>query len=215
MSNRRIKSGLTLIELLIALAMVVAIISMVNAGFFAASRSAESCTGKMTLDWQQLRLIDNIAGQLRCACAPAQSKTCCFEYNPAVNKLHFLTTRPFDSTKDENAGLLEVDYKFDSSKGALLLSERRFVEKQGNASPQWRQIAENIKDMRLEFFDGRQWSTQWNYNEQNNLPSAVRITVKYQQADLSEQQCSTTAFVCLAGDSRQTVQTQAALKETK
>ncbi|MFH1371102.1 MAG: type II secretion system protein GspJ [Planctomycetota bacterium] len=215
MSKRRTKYGLTLVELLIAMAMVVVIISMVNAGFFATSRSTETCTDKMTLDWQQLRLIDNIAGQIRCAYAPAQLTTGCFEYNPAGNMLHFLTTKPFDSTKDENVGLLEVDYKFDSSKGALLLSERRFVETSGDASPQWRQIAENIKDIRLQFFDGRQWLDRWNYSEQNNLPSAVRITVKYQQAGLGEQNCSTTAFVCLAGDNRQTVRTEAALKETK
>jgi len=215
MSNRRAKSGLTLIELLIALAMVVAIISMVNAGFFAASRSTKSCTDKMTLNWQQLRLIDNIAGQIRCAYAPQQSKTDCFEYSPADNTLHFMTTKPFDSTTDENVGLLKVDYRLDRSRSTLLLSQRRFVETPGDASPQWRQIAENIKDIRLEFFDGRQWLDRWNYNEQKTLPSAVRITIKYKQPDLSEQTCSTTAFVCLAGNNRQTVRTETRREGTK
>ncbi len=215
MNNKRVKSGLTLVEMLIAMAMVVVIISMVNAGFFAASKSTKSCTDKMTLDWQQLRLIDNIAGQIRCAYAPAQSKADCFEYNPSGNMLHFLTTRQFNAGQDENVGLLEVDYKFDSAKGALLISERNFVETSSDTSPQWRQIAENIKDIRLQFFDGRQWLDRWNYTGQNNLPSAVRITVKYQQADLGEQQSSTTAFVCLAGDNLQTVRTETALKETK
>jgi prepilin-type N-terminal cleavage/methylation domain-containing protein len=208
MSNKHAQSGLTLVELLIAMAMVVVIISMVNAGFFAASRSTESCTDKMTLDWQQLRLIDNIAGQIRCAYAPAQLKTGCFEYNPAGNMLHFITTKPFDSTKDENTGLLEVDYRFDQSRGALLLSQRRFVETSGDNSLQWRQIAENIKDIRLQFFDGRQWLDRWDHNAQKNLPSAVRITIEYHQADLSEQRCSTTAYLCLAENNRQTVRTE-------
>ncbi len=215
MRNKRTKSGLSLVELLIAMAMVVVIISMVNAGFFAASKSAESCTDKMTLDWQQLRLIDNIAGQIRCVFAPVQSKTGCFEYSPAANMLHFLTTKPFACAKDENAGLLEVSYKFDPDRNTLLLSQRRYVETSADASLKWQEIAENIKDIGLQFFDGRQWLDRWDSGSQNNLPSAVRITVKYQQAELGEQQCSTTAFVCLAGDNRQTVRVETALKETK
>lgn len=226
MSNRRTKAGLTLVELLVAMAMVVVIISMVNAGFFAASRSAKSCTDKMTLNWQQLRLIDNIAGQIRCAYAPPdnpaqiataslQPKTACFESNPAENMLHLLTTMEFDAAENDIAGLLEVDYRLDQSRGTLLLSQRRSVETPGDASLQWRQIAENIKDIRLQFYDGRQWLDRWNYNEQKNLPSAVRITIKYQQPDLSEQQCSTTAFVCLAGNNRQTVRTETRREGTK
>jgi prepilin-type N-terminal cleavage/methylation domain-containing protein len=215
MSNRRTKSGLTLVELLIAMAMVVVIISMVNAGFFAASRSTESCTDKMTLDWQQLRLIDNIAGQIRCAYAPAQLKTGCFKYSPAGNMLHFLTTKQFNPAQDENAGLLEVDYKFDYFKAALLVSERRFVETPSDVDPQWRQIAENIKGIRFQFFDGRQWLDRWDTSSQQNLPSAVRITIEYQQADLSEQRYSSTAYLCLAGNNRQTVRTETPKQDIK
>jgi prepilin-type N-terminal cleavage/methylation domain-containing protein len=225
-SNKRTKSGLTLVELLIAMAMVVAILSMVNAGFFAASRSAEYCTDKMTLDWRQALLLDNIAGQLRCAfalpdnpdqivTASSKPKTACFEYNIAGNTLHFLTTRQFDSTKDPGLGLLDVTYKFDSARGALFLSERRFVETSGDTPPQWRQIAENIRDIHLEFFDGRQWLERWDRDEQKNLPSAVRITIKYQRPDLRRQQCSTTAFVCLAADNRQATQVETDSKKTK
>lgn len=214
MNNRHTKPGLTLIELLIAMAMVVAIISMVNAGFFAASRSAETCTDKMLLDWQQLRLLDSISGQIRCAFAPAQSKTACFEYRPG-NILHFLTTRPFALTKDENVGPLEVDYRFDPDRNALLLSQRRFVETSADNPLEWQEIAGGINNFGLQFYDGRQWLDRWDSDSQKNLPSAVRITIKYQQADLGEQQCTTSAFVFLSGANRQTVLTEIASEQTK
>jgi type II secretion system protein J len=236
MNAKLTKSGFTLIEMLIAMAIVVVVLSIVNAGYFAVSKSTKICGDKMTLTWQQAILLDNITAQVRCAYAPpdnsaqsaaAQSKpkttnenkNSIFRgdpHNPAGSLLHFLTTKQFDPLQNDNSGLFEVDYKFDNRRGALFLSQRRFSSTSSADTPlQWRQIAENIKDIRLQFFDGRQWLDKWDYNSQNNIPSAVRITIEHQKDGRDGYSCSTTAFLYCARDNRLTIRTKTALQKIK
>jgi len=61
----------TLLELLVAVTMIVAILSMVYGSYFATSRSAQACEAKIVLSRNARNVLEQIARQIRCAYAPA------------------------------------------------------------------------------------------------------------------------------------------------
>ncbi|MHC4632893.1 MAG: PulJ/GspJ family protein, partial [Planctomycetota bacterium] len=69
MSGSSGKRGFTLVEILVAMAIIVTIVSMVYGSYFATSKSAETCKAKMALSQQVRKVLQQMARQIRCSYA--------------------------------------------------------------------------------------------------------------------------------------------------
>ena len=200
MSSDRDKTGFTLIEMLIAMAMIVTIVSMVYGSYAATSRSVErydrqlKCAGRANL---VLRLM---ARQIRGAYAPPEDAN-----TPAGNRLgtgqldkiqieppahifqgdaqdprgrflSFVTTAALGTGPNAPRGLGQISYQFDSTTGTLAISSQPFRDHltEPESTAQWRPLLKNVETLHIEFHDGREWRQKWSA-QRNGLPRAVRF----------------------------------------
>lgn len=214
MNNKFNKRGFTLIEILVAMAIIVTIVSMVYGSHLATSKSTRAYKARITLSQQGRKLLEQIARQIRCSYAgvvegsPHREKSYSqhakitpentISYfssnpdNPSGEILHLVTTNRISPH-----GLLEVAYKFDKTNGLLLSNQRRFVgtAKKVTEKTSWHPIAEGIKSFKLAFFDGRQWLNKWDFTDEGKLPHAVKINISSEDENHRQYHCSTTAYV--------------------
>ncbi|MFA5239270.1 MAG: type II secretion system protein GspJ [Phycisphaerae bacterium] len=190
MKSRYVKKGFTLVEILVAMTIIVAIVSMVYGSYFAISKSTQACKSRIALSQQGRKVLRQMARQIRCSYAAAPQKSMeisenAVSYfnsdqdNPDGEILHLITTGGFWTNKDSIDGPFEVAYKFDENKGVLFLSQRRFIGLPENDMQKrnWRPVITNISSIELAFFDGRQWQKIWNFNDRKRLPSAVKLDI--------------------------------------
>ncbi len=220
MTHKADKTGFTLIEMLVAVAMVVTIVSMVYGSYSATSKSAEAYKARMTLCDQARSVLQQMARQIRCCYggAPTDSadptkaalpKTAALLQSPvnyfkggpnAPNGeiLHLVTTSALSGEPDLAGGLFDAAYRFDKSTRTLFVSCTRFVQTPKGLVEErdWSPLIENVDHIELTFFDGRQWIDEWDFTRRKNLPAAVRIDIACR--DENRRQCSygTAAYIC-------------------
>jgi type II secretion system protein J len=219
MNDKRSINGFTLVEILIAMALIATILSMVYGSYFATSRSAQGCQAGIGMCQQGRTTLDQMARQIRCAYAgpaknedlgesPAQQERIIqedgmnyFRGNGNASNgeiLHFVTTYGYieEAINKLANGLFEVTYRFDKREDTLFLSQRRFLG-MVKKSPKmdWKPIAKNIKYLELEFFDGRKWQRRWDYEDGKKLPSAVRMEIDCRDEDNRQYNYSTVAHI--------------------
>ncbi|MCJ7730389.1 MAG: prepilin-type N-terminal cleavage/methylation domain-containing protein [Sedimentisphaerales bacterium] len=218
MSRRLGKYGFTLVEVLLAMAIIATIVSIVYGSYFVISQSVKTCKARTALSQQGQKVLGLLARQIRCSYVPAADSSQrpekhTPEQRTTANKdaidyfsgssdasgaatLHFITTNAFSSKQNAAVGLFKVDYKLDGKTGALLLNQRPFVDTPGSTLENtWQPIAENIASIELEFFEGHQWLRRWNLKEQGQLPAAVRINITLEDENRREYHCGTVAYV--------------------
>lgn len=218
MSYTRGKKGFTLVEILVALALIATILSMVYGSYFATSRSAQVCQARIAMCHQGRTTLDQMARQIRCAYAGTakddnlgesgtrqkrivrEDGMCYFTGSRNASNgdiLRFVTTNGFAEAKEKPVkGLFEMTYRFDRHTRTLFLSHRRFIGTTKKAEKRnWMPIAKNIEYLELEFFDGKQWLRRWDFEDKKKLPSAVRMEIGCRVKDNREYNYGTVAHV--------------------
>lgn len=200
MNNRLNKYGFTLVELLVAVALIAAILCMVYGSYVATSKSAQTCKAMVAASEQGRRTLEQMARQIRCSYAgtvddhsetepvEAGSKQSgiiledSFSYfngnslAPRGEILHLVTTNRLLGEKQPADGLFEVTYKFDKRESLLSLSQREFIgTAKKTQARSFQPVAENVKSIELKFFDGEKWLRSWEFKDKKQLPYAVRI----------------------------------------
>jgi prepilin-type N-terminal cleavage/methylation domain-containing protein len=61
MNNKSNKNGFTLLEILVAMAIIVLIVSMVYGSYFATSKSAQACNTRIANSQQGRKLLEKVA----------------------------------------------------------------------------------------------------------------------------------------------------------
>jgi prepilin-type N-terminal cleavage/methylation domain-containing protein len=208
--NKLYKDGFTLVEILVAVALITAILSMVYGSYFATSKSAQACKAKIAMFQQGRKTLEQMAQQIRCSYAgtdaehtdsmPSDSyqikmipeKNINF-FNgdsdaPGGEILHLVTTNGFFKEKVPVDGLFDVTYKFDKGTGVLSLRQIGFIGTVKRLEEgDYRPIACNIERLELTFFDGQQWLRSWDFEDQIKLPYAVKIEIGFE--DENYQRC--------------------------
>ncbi len=202
MSRSSEKRAFTLIEILVAMAIIVTIVSMVYASHFATSKSAALYDTRLSLSRDLRKVLNRMALQIRCAYGgPADefSSTAAlvsdvaktrpdnpvnyFVADPAERRgeiLRLITTKSSFSDGKKSDGLFVVAYRFDGNLGVLLLHQAEFpalTENDDVHEGNWMPVAENIEGLELEFFDAHRWLDKWEWNDRGVLPHAVRIGI--------------------------------------
>ena len=222
------KNGFTLIEALVAMAIVVSIVSMVYGSYFATAKSADVYKAMMTASESAGGLLQQMTRQIRCSYArgdddsPASAartipKTQGIREEPVSyfkggsdlpngEILHLVTTaRWLDPPEAGRDGLFDVVYKFDKSARTLLVSQRRFVETPMNLSPnrEFSPVIEGLEHIEPAFFDGRQWLDNWDFAQKKKLPRAVRISIACEDQNGRKCAYSAVAYVYCLNPGRQ------------
>jgi len=216
--NRSGKSGFTLVEILVAVAIIAAIVSMVYGSYFVTSKSAQACKRRIALSQEGRKLLGQMAQQIRC-CYAGSAK----QYKSSTSRvsqqreiipenavsyfsgnsgeidgkiLYLVTTNSI--LEQKSPGLFEVTYKLDKNTGTLFFSQERFVDgpKSFIENRDWQPLAGNIESIELAFSDGRQWLHTWDFKEKRTLPYAVKINITCQDENYQQYHYGTIAYVC-------------------
>lgn len=228
--RRRLRAGFTLIEILVAVTMIVTIVSMVYGSYFATAKSTDACKARMTTSGRTRKVLDQMACQIRCSyigeaiedtdlAGTDSSGTNTIRKGPIIyfgyeadahgsGTLHLVTTNKLFCDDGYVNGLVDIAYKFDKNIGTLYLSQRRFV-----GTPQehledrnWRPLLVNVESVELEYFDGRQWLQEWDFELKKKLPVAVKIGITCEDENSRQCHYGTIAYVdCSANQSRETL----------
>lgn len=220
MNSKSAKKGFTLIEILVAAAIIVTIVSMVYGSYFATSKSAQACKKRIAMSQQGRELLGQMARQIRCSYAGSLKKSSPPAVKGSLKKevtlentisyfngssgemggeiLYLVTTNSILEEQDLANGLFDVTYKFDKSTGTLLLSQERFIDTSESffEKKNWHPLAENIESIELAFSDGRQWLNTWDFKEKKALPYAVKINITCQDENYRQYRYGTTAYIC-------------------
>lgn len=212
------KSGFTLVELLVAMAIIITIVTMVYGSYFATSKSAQACDAGLTILQQGRKVLQQMAQQIRCAYADSnqvsanmaaaspqkeimpENITSYFrgDSNDSSGEiLHLVTTHGIFSSRQQD-GLFDVIYKFDASTATLFLSQTRFAGKVRNIAERgsWRPLAENVESVELAFFDGQKWLPMWDFEQERKLPYAVKISITCKDESDRQYCYSSVADIC-------------------
>lgn len=212
------KVGFTLVEILVAMAIIVAIVSMVYGSYFATAKSARAYEAKITESQQVRRMLQQVARQVRCSYANTATKSqdqdkpvsregkslpenvTNFFYSdpdaPGGEILHVVTTNGIFCEQDSTDGLFEVTYKFDKDSAMLFLSQKRFVgTSKHTIERKWQPLLTNVSCFELTFYDGQQWLKKWDFDQEKELPCAVKISVTLKDENRRQYQYDTVTYV--------------------
>ena len=194
-------SGFTLIEILVAVTIIVTIVSMVYGSYFATAKSADVYKAMMTLSGQSRKVLSWMTRQVRCSYISKENedKNLAKADSAQVNEirqnpviyfnyksdtygseiLRFVTTHKLFCQDGHANGLFDVAYKFDKNISTLYVSQRRFTgtPEKYLEDRNWRPILMNVESVELKFFDGQQWSGEWDFKQKRSLPFAVKIGI--------------------------------------
>jgi len=218
MNGRLRQHGFTLIEILVAVALIGIILSISYGSYVTTTKSAESCKSRIAISEKGRRALEHISRHIRCSYAGAVSKN---EGNArsatgkeetqlerSVNYfkgdagsrngeiLQLVTTCGLSENKETGKGLYEVAYKFNRRTRQIASIAARFVGTPQKArSKNWQVISDEVESVDLEFFDGEDWLRKWDFTKKKKLPRAVRIEIAGLNEDLKRYEYSTIAYI--------------------
>lgn len=191
--------GFTLVEVLIALALVSTIMTIVYTSLATASRSVDLYKSRLAASDRASLVLRLMARQLRCAYLPALGTSPTAPPAPegtnpapgvstithtgpiemAGDCLSFVTTAGEAPGSDKAQSLARVRYRCDQAAGTLSIAYESFVfEGMGLLeAPNWRPILTGVKNLEVQFSDGHDWHSDWTEGPDQTLPKAVKIAL--------------------------------------
>jgi len=213
------KNGFTLLEILVAMAMVVTIVSIVYGTYSATSKSTQTYKSKMAVSQELRNVLEQMARQIRCLYTGStitlsdssdliskqkklpENKITYFRGDPYDKRgeiLHLVTTSGFLRKQKPANGLFIADYRLDRNTGSLFLKQRRFTGKAGVAELEddWQVILENAKRVELAFFNGEKWLQKWDFTDNKKVPYAVKVNIICEDENYRQYLYETVAYIC-------------------
>ena len=192
--------GFTLLEVLIAVAIMAGIVTVIYASFSTASRNVEQAEAKRDAADLARTLLTKLSSDITNAYYnPSKSET--FFYGkksgagtdvPRFDAIAFTTLTNWRRPNSKETELWEVGYWFEEqsekSGRALFRKEKRELSKdipplEGGADFM---LTDRIRSLRLQYFNGLAWTDDWDTRAQRStaLPKAVEITLVLDEGSL-------------------------------
>lgn len=226
MSERRLNPGFTLLEMLVALAMIATIVSMVYGSYAATSRSMEAYDSRLMCSQRADLVLRLMARQLRCAYRRPDEPNATESNqasetrrpkprpaflggtrNPHGEVLDFLTTAPLGGGPNGSQGLVRAGYRHDPATRTLAVRGRPATDSihTDDAAAQWQTVLHQVADVEIEFHDGLRWQSQWNSDTSGRLPRAVRFGLTVTDEENRVYHCATVVEILNAATDRKNV----------
>lgn len=114
--------------------------------------------------------------------------------------MQFVTSTVTSKQDNSLGGLAIVEYMFDESTNTLSQRKRRYVGgfEDDKDNYDWFVVLENVQEITVEYFDGKEWLKEWDSNDMKSLlPKAVGISLVLQTEDIGPLSfISTVLIVC-------------------
>ncbi|MCK4648963.1 prepilin-type N-terminal cleavage/methylation domain-containing protein [bacterium] len=194
--------GFTLIEILIAVAIVSLILTIIY-GSYASSIDTMNYTREKMDAFSMIRLtLNRMNDELTSSFISSDGH---LKFVGEEGKVDFISSsheRIFKNSKEYD--LVEVSY----FTGAAEEEESLFLWRREDRTPdddvleggEREKLMEGLEGIEFKYYDGEEWRLEWDSKEEKELPQAVKVILKFPKKELS-----TTAFVPL-GKSKESEQ---------
>jgi type II secretion system protein J len=173
-----VRSGFTLLEILLALALVAMLAGSIFGFLFNVLDRREALL-KATADAQAVGAFFEVL-EADLACAIAGDVALGAGIRGDAHSLHLLSRRawaPMEAgERDAAVGDLQVtEYSFNATAGVLNL--RRRPARESGEGGRLEPICERVEAMRLRYFDGQMWTDSFDSRQQGALPVALEVAI--------------------------------------
>ena len=181
------EKGFTLVEILVAVALVALLLTTVYGVFNSVSAAKERLEAESEGYHQARVLFDRIGRELRGTYFDVQKKDTLFlggtttlDKNPYLE----LTTTAGTPYGGRNGGISTVSYELRSDPEAekgedtrvLMRKEYSYFDPEGEKREGYR-LADGIGEMKVRFYRKGQWVEEWNARTDGGLPELVEVTL--------------------------------------
>lgn len=189
-------AGFTLVELLVAMAVLSVIMSAMYGSYRATTGSIVNFESRAGFEQRARLFVQSFSRQLRC-CYGGQRETIdrssrdesdvAGDRNPNSDALFragepmrdgllgFATSRSTRNRESYSEQLQFISYRFDAARRVLCVYERPFGQLREDEKPNWRPVLTGVVGIELECFDGKEWYDEWDSATSLALPKAVRV----------------------------------------
>jgi len=171
----RIRRGFTLVEILVAVALIGIVVSILYGSVAATTRSIQAYRARLSTSTRGHLALQQIAATLRCCCSPMST-------HGAELRLH--TTKPIIEDPGGPEGVFDVALRWDRATGTIVASQQRWRPPlSADAAPQaWEPLLDHVTDLQWSFWDGIAWKPDWDLSTNKALPRLARIDLTCQDA---------------------------------
>jgi len=181
----RSRHALTLIELLVAMGIAVLLAAVVFAIYAGVLRTLDSQSRWRSAAYPAAAALDALSLDLSSAVIPWGITNAPFVLTPSPEgadgiKLHFFTAMSMGAARDARAyAIREIYYTLSASNAAgtngLIRAWFSFRTDEAGGVASNRDIWGSVRAIRLEVFDGKNWTNTWGGGTNTSLPRAVRV----------------------------------------
>lgn len=173
--------GVTLIELLVAMTLIVLVLGAVYGSYVAVAQTQHGYQQRLLYTRNATRALQQIATLLRGTYLPESAASdvnlptrSAFQATSS-SELSWITTACLDESP-ENPCLWHTTLRFDVHQGLLLLRQKSYVPNQKqDPSGHWERLCEDIDKLELSYLDGDRWLPLWNPKDPLLLPQSIRV----------------------------------------
>lgn len=185
--------GFTLIEILIAVAIMSILLVGLYTTFFSVSKAQVRIESELEQTRQLRRFMDVISTELRSSTFKSSNKRTLFEGEvsgrsgmersslgftwygyPRIGSSAAFSARPVSELIAVRYYVKEVTDD-EGLKGTGALHKRRWNPYEGEEKGFDAEVIENVERFALSYFDGKQWLSGWDASLESKLPAAVKV----------------------------------------
>ncbi len=206
LSHRLTSKGFTLVEILIAVAIVSLILTIIYGSYTSSIDTMNYTQEKMEVFSMTRLTLSRMNEELTSSFFSEDSEDVMF--SGEEGKIDFISSsheRIFKDSKE--CDLVEIGYFTEAAEVGASGTESLLVRRESLSL--WRRadrtpdddvleggekekLVEGLKGIEFKYYDGEEWRDEWDSKEESCLPQAVKVILKFPEKELS-----TTAFVPL------------------
>lgn len=216
---RNNESGFTLLEILIAVAIMSTLLVGLYTVFFSVSSAQARVESELEQTRQLRRFMDVISTEIRSAFYKEENERTLFEGKslgrssrersslgftwfgyPRVSRAEGTEARPASELISVRYYVKKVSDEEGEISNAGALYKTRWNPYEGEGSGYSAEVMENVERFALSYFDGNDWVSGWDASNEKKLPVAVKIELTLRDGE-STQLYSSIVKVTMGGES--------------